>query len=207
MNRWHVANRRWYDLESMISIENGLLTPSPPSERASGEVGDATAVSGVSSDDSGGASPNAAIPQSPPCMPDSKAQAHVDRGEVGTAFGLDRGDRRFVTVVSLAALILMAVHWVRITQWTPTPLEIDRPGGDAYRFVLDANGATWVEWMQLEGIGETLARRIVADRETHGPFPDVESLQRVPGIGPKMLAGLRPHVTVGPSAAEIDRSE
>jgi len=90
----------------------------------------------------------------------------------------------------------MSVHWFRITQWSPQPVGADRPVGERYRFVLDANRATWVEWMQLEGIGETLARRIVEDREQNGPFPDVDALDRVPGIGPKTLARIRAHVAV-----------
>ncbi len=120
---------------------------------------------------------------------------HIERANTGRACcGLNGGDRRFLTVVSAIALILMAVHWVRMTQWSPVPVAVDRPAGERYRFVLDANRATWVEWMQLEGIGEILARRIVADREQNGPFPDVDALDRVPGIGPKTLARIRADV-------------
>lgn len=118
------------------------------------------------------------------------------------AYGLDRGDRRFVSGIALVALILMMVHWVRLTQWRPSAIELDRPEGAAYRFVLDANTATWVEWMQLEGIGEQMARRIVADREQHGPFADVDALLRVPGIGPAKLAAIRRHVVVGSDSRE-----
>ncbi len=116
-------------------------------------------------------------------------------------WGLNGGDRRFLTVISAVALILTAVHWFRITQQSPAPVAVDRSPGERYRFVLDANRANWVEWMQLEGIGETLARRIVADREQNGPFPDVGALDRVPGIGPKTLARIRADVVVREVAA------
>ncbi|HEY1064654.1 MAG TPA: helix-hairpin-helix domain-containing protein, partial [Pirellulales bacterium] len=48
------------------------------------------------------------------------------------------------------------------------------------------------EWMQLPGIGEILASRILASREAHGPFTRHDDLLRVSGIGPKTLAKLKP---------------
>jgi competence protein ComEA len=72
------------------------------------------------------------------------------------------------------------------------PVEITRLPEHRFDYRLDINTATWVEWMQLENIGEVTARRIVADREQNGPFPSIESLERVPGIGPKTLESMRP---------------
>ncbi|MGB9757785.1 MAG: ComEA family DNA-binding protein [Candidatus Bipolaricaulaceae bacterium] len=63
---------------------------------------------------------------------------------------------------------------------------------------LDLNRATAAELEKLPGIGPTLAARIVAWRETHGPFRTVEDLLAVPGIGPKTLENLRDKVTVTP---------
>ncbi len=48
----------------------------------------------------------------------------------------------------------------------------------------------------LPGIGESTAKKIVADRESNGPFRTVEELTRVSGIGEKKLADLAPLVTV-----------
>jgi competence protein ComEA len=48
----------------------------------------------------------------------------------------------------------------------------------------------------LPGVGQARAKAIVQYRETHGPFLSVESLVRVPGIGPAALARLRSLVTV-----------
>jgi competence ComEA-like helix-hairpin-helix protein len=56
--------------------------------------------------------------------------------------------------------------------------------------VLNVNRATAVELEALPGIGPSLARRIVADREAQGPFANVAALDRVPGIGPALLARL-----------------
>ena len=76
------------------------------------------------------------------------------------------------------------------------PVEIDRLPERSLEFQLEINSATWVEWMQLEGIGETLAHRIVADRETSGPFSSIEDIERVKGIGPKTIDKIRPWLRV-----------
>ena len=56
---------------------------------------------------------------------------------------------------------------------------------------LDLNAATAEQLQELEGIGPVLAERIVAYRDTHGAFTDVEQLLAVEGIGEKILDGIR----------------
>ena len=73
-------------------------------------------------------------------------------------------------------------------------------------FRIDVNSATWVEWGQLDGIGDTMARRIVADREENGPFRSIDELRRVKGIGPKTLERLRPWLSIGPQQPPGDES-
>jgi competence protein ComEA len=46
----------------------------------------------------------------------------------------------------------------------------------------------------LDGIGPTLAQRIVDWRDRNGPFGAVEDLLDVPGIGEARLEALRPSV-------------
>jgi competence protein ComEA len=53
----------------------------------------------------------------------------------------------------------------------------------------------------MPGVGEVLAKRIVTDRETNGPFQDHSDLRRVRGIGPKTLDGMRPYLVPMPEAA------
>jgi competence ComEA-like helix-hairpin-helix protein len=61
---------------------------------------------------------------------------------------------------------------------------------------LDLNRADHVQFLQLPGVGDNLARRIEAYRlERHG-FESVEELRHVSGIGPTMLERLRPFVYV-----------
>ena len=65
--------------------------------------------------------------------------------------------------------------------------------------LLDLNTADQAALETLPGIGEALAQRILAYRETHGPFSSVDELQAVEGIGPGILARLRPYVTAVPA--------
>lgn len=61
---------------------------------------------------------------------------------------------------------------------------------------LDLNAASAEELQHLPGVGAGLASRIVAHRDRRGGFDSVEELLDVPGLGPRLLDGLRPHVRV-----------
>jgi len=110
------------------------------------------------------------------------------------ALGLSRGDVRFALICGAAILLLLGAYWVQHAWRGARLVEIDRLPSKVYEFRLDINSATWVEWMQLAGIGEVLARRIVSNREEFGPFAGIDDLQRVPGVGAKTLKELRPHL-------------
>jgi competence ComEA-like helix-hairpin-helix protein len=60
---------------------------------------------------------------------------------------------------------------------------------------IDADRATAAELARLPRVGLALAKTIVADREAKGPFGSLEGLDRVPGIGPGLLAAIGLHVT------------
>ncbi len=62
---------------------------------------------------------------------------------------------------------------------------------------IDVNKATREDLEALPGIGPVLAGRIIAYRQTHGPFRRIEDLQKVSGIGPKNLEQMRPYLTLG----------
>lgn len=69
---------------------------------------------------------------------------------------------------------------------------------------IDVNKATPAELELLPGIGPALAKRIIDYRTQHGAFQSVDELDKVKGIGPKVLERLRPLVVAGamaPSAA------
>lgn len=61
---------------------------------------------------------------------------------------------------------------------------------------LNINRAEASDFDALPRIGPTLAERIVAYRNEHGPFPSIDALGNVPGIGDVTLAGFRDQLTL-----------
>lgn len=56
---------------------------------------------------------------------------------------------------------------------------------------IDINSADAASLDTLPGVGPSTAAKIIADRDTNGPFLNVDDLGRVSGIGPKKLEQLR----------------
>jgi len=65
-------------------------------------------------------------------------------------------------------------------------------------FRININQADAAMLSLLPGIGPALAERIVAHRQAHGPFADVNSLTQVNGIGPRTVERLRDYAACGP---------
>ena len=62
--------------------------------------------------------------------------------------------------------------------------------------VINVNTASLAELMTLPRVNDNLGRRIMAGR----PYGRVDDLEKVSGIGPKTLEGLRPRVVAGKPA-------
>jgi len=77
----------------------------------------------------------------------------------------------------------------RATAPPPAPVADPRP--------LDLNRASAEEISRLPGVGPSLARRIVEERDRRGRFETSDNLRGILGMGPKKLAALLPLVTVG----------
>jgi competence protein ComEA len=60
---------------------------------------------------------------------------------------------------------------------------------------VDLDRASAAEIERLPGIGPVLARRVVANRDSLGPFGSLKALERVKGIGPATAKRLAPYVT------------
>lgn len=81
---------------------------------------------------------------------------------------------------------------------------------------VDLDVASVEDIVGLRHVGPALARRIVADRDSFGPFGSLEGLRRVRGIGPSMVEKLdsavtfsgvpRPTNTVIPRPSEVPKA-
>jgi competence protein ComEA len=79
---------------------------------------------------------------------------------------------------------------LRVSQSPPIPSIASIPSTP-----LDLDTAPAESLDRLPRIGPALARRIVADRDSLGPFGSLEGFQRVKGVGPAMARTLAPYVT------------
>ena len=70
-------------------------------------------------------------------------------------------------------------------------------GAGAGSGVIDPNTADVETLQELSGIGPALAARIVAHRDSAGPFRSAEDLLAVPGIGPATLERIRARLPGG----------
>jgi competence protein ComEA len=61
---------------------------------------------------------------------------------------------------------------------------------------IDLNSATIQELVQLKGIGEKYAERIIEYREKNGKFEKVDDLMNVKGIGQKKFDSIKDLVSV-----------
>lgn len=108
---------------------------------------------------------------------------------------LRRADQSTVAVLIFFILAAMSAWWMAKGGYQNRLVEADDDARQrVVRFQVDVNAADRFELIQLPGIGDTLAQRIIEIRQTNGPFAEVEDLRRVRGIGPKILERLRPHL-------------
>lgn len=123
-----------------------------------------------------------------PSAGESAAPATEESVSSPRAIWLSRADQHAVAIVCCLLLSWAVFRWADLSRWGREPIEIARLAKQEYAYVVDPNDATWIELSLLEGLGETLSKRIVENREEHGPFRRAEDLLRVRGIGEKTLA-------------------
>jgi competence ComEA-like helix-hairpin-helix protein len=68
---------------------------------------------------------------------------------------------------------------------------VDVENQSNFPVLTDLNRASYIELVDIPGIGPTLAQRILEFRMIHGPFLLWEELDRVRGIGPATLKKIR----------------
>ena len=117
-------------------------------------------------------------------------------------------EQRFLAGFVLVLLIALSVYFILRGLRRDDLIEIDHATPQSAEFKIVLNEATWPEIAQLPGIGETMARQIVAERQKGGAFRDLADLDdRVYGIGPTLVARVEPYVTIQPAVITVADSE
>ena len=106
---------------------------------------------------------------------------------------------RVVLILMLIAILVLVAY--RIFDAVPKAesgiiLEQASSAAPAEDAPVDLNAADRAALLTLPGIGESKADAILAYREGHGPFKNVDELCNVKGIGPAIVDGLRDRVIV-----------
>lgn len=102
--------------------------------------------------------------------------------------------QRAAAALLVVSLVGIGLHWARHQQERNRLVDVDRTPIAIAKFQIDINQADWPEFALLPGVGEVLAKRIVADRQANGPFQDWYDLRRVRGIGPKTFEAIKPYL-------------
>ncbi|MGH7523117.1 MAG: ComEA family DNA-binding protein [Gemmatimonadales bacterium] len=134
--------------------------------------------------------------------------------------GISRRERRAMGVLLALGVAGHLLRAVASVPGTPAPVgELFDPAGDgdpiAHRDSIhqqqrplgatervDVDHASVEELERLPGVGPATAKRIVADRESHGVFSSIGGLARVRGMGRATLERLAPHLSFGGVPAE-----
>lgn len=91
-----------------------------------------------------------------------------------------KNPKRLFTIVLVISLVMLFISFA-------VALDVKK---------VNINKATIEELMQIKGIGQKYAKRIVEFREKNGPFKNVEDIINVKGIGPKKFELIKDMITV-----------
>jgi competence protein ComEA len=111
-------------------------------------------------------------------------------------------DQASIAVLVASALVLLAAAWWRHGGFRGGLVDVDRAPPLVAKFQVDVNRADWPELIQLPGVGQVLAERLISERESGGEFRSIEDLERVRGIGPRTLERIRPYLLPIPTDQE-----
>jgi competence protein ComEA len=113
----------------------------------------------------------------------------------GFTLTADQADLNLAQVVTDGQQIVVATRGA-------SPVAGSAPGGDGTASPgtgptgpVNINSADLTGLQTLDGIGPSLAQRILAYRAAHGGFRSVNDLRNVTGIGPKKFAAIKSNIT------------
>lgn len=127
------------------------------------------------------------------------AKADADLVAVNLAAPLRDGDE--IAVPKIGAAVPRARRSPRARNRSPHPARSRRNAAAAFVPLpphdIDINTADATVLESLPGVGSALAERIIAYRETNGPFASVDELADVSGISSHLLDTIAPYLTAG----------
>ncbi len=86
---------------------------------------------------------------------------------------------------------------VQVSHFAPDTVRTVQPETRPHtKAPINLNTATFEDLVRLPGIGEVIAKRILAYRAEHGKFSRLEDLIKVKGLGKTKVAALKEHVAV-----------
>ena len=99
-----------------------------------------------------------------------------------------------LAAINLAARVVDGQQIVVPRRGAAGAAAVDPAAGSSPSAPISLGSATLEQLETLDGVGPATAQKIVAYRTAHGGFRSVDDLTNVPGIGPKKLAAIKPHV-------------
>ena len=119
----------------------------------------------------------------------------------------EQDERREILLWAAAAGLLTAVGLCAVISapdfapaervvYSRPPYTASAPLSSAVAEKINLNNASRAELLQISGIGDVTADKILAYRDSHGGFHSLEELLQVDGIGEKKLEEWRPYLTV-----------
>lgn len=107
---------------------------------------------------------------------------------------LRRADQAAVASLLAVSLLVIVAWCIYEGRLRGRLIDIETAEPLAIQFQLDINQADWPEIAVLPNIGEQLAKRIITNRQQHGPFREIADLSRVRGIGPRTVESIKPYL-------------
>lgn len=117
---------------------------------------------------------------------------------------MKKGSRILLVIFACSLFLVVGVFIGRNTGTQRIPLPVsyraDSESGSETNttdYRLDINTASKSQLMDLPGIGETLAERILVYRQTNGAFQAPDDLMNIEGIGQKKFLQIEALIKVG----------
>ena len=127
------------------------------------------------------------LAKDPQFMPATKTDQSTMLWCIGGMTGLVLFFLLYYSFASFSEVDSFSVEKGAAPVYESTALDVQTHG-----YLVDINSANEYELRLLPGIGEVMARKIIAERDANGPFQSFKEIERVPGIGKKKRETLEP---------------